>query len=57
LGLSVISEGGPSPARLHLRSPSLYHLHLLDELCRGYLLADLFVILGSLDIMIGEVDR
>lgn len=57
LGLTVISEGGPHPARLHLRSPSLYHLHLLDELCRGYLLADLFVILGSLDIMIGEVDR
>ncbi|MBN2082685.1 NADH-quinone oxidoreductase subunit D [bacterium] len=57
LGLSVVSEGGPGPARLHLRSPSLYHLHLLDELCRGYLLADLFVILGSLDIMIGEVDR
>ena len=57
LGLSVVSEGGPGPARMHLRSPSLYHLHLLDELCRGYLLADLFVILGSLDIMIGEVDR
>ena len=57
LGLSLISDGGPGPARLHLRSPSLYHLHLLDELCRGYLLADLFVIYSSLDIMIGEVDR
>jgi len=57
LGLSAVSEGGPNPARLHLRGPSLYHLFLLDELCRGYLLADLFVILGSLDIMVGEVDR
>jgi NADH-quinone oxidoreductase subunit D len=57
LGLSVVSEGGPHPARLHLRSPSLYHLHIIDELCRGYLLADLFVIIGSLDIMVGEVDR
>jgi len=57
LGLTVVSDGGPGPARMHLRSPSLYHLHLLDELCRGYLLADLFVILGSLDIMVGEVDR
>jgi NADH:ubiquinone oxidoreductase subunit D len=37
--------------------PSLYHLHLLNELCRGYLLADLFVIYASLDIMIGEADR
>jgi NADH-quinone oxidoreductase subunit D len=57
LGLSVVSDGGPRPARMHLRSPSLYHLHLLNELCRGFLLADLFVILGSLDIMVGEVDR
>jgi NADH:ubiquinone oxidoreductase subunit D len=57
LGLRVISEGGPCPARLHLRAPSLYHMFLLDELCRGYLLADLFVIYASLDIMIGEVDR
>ena len=57
LGLTVASEGGERPARMHLRSPSLYHLFLLDELCRGYLLADLFVVLGSLDIMIGEVDR
>jgi NADH:ubiquinone oxidoreductase subunit D len=57
LGLLVVSDGGPSPARLHLRPPSLYHLFLLDELCRGYLLADLFVIYGSLDIMVGEVDR
>lgn len=57
LGLSVVSDGGPCPARMHLRGPSLYHLHLLNELCRGYLLADLFVIYASLDIMIGEVDR
>ncbi len=57
LALSVVSDGGPGPARLHLRGPSLYHLHLLDELCRGYLLADLFVIYASLDIMVGEADR
>jgi NADH-quinone oxidoreductase subunit D len=57
LGLLVVSDGGASPARLHLRPPSLYHLFLLDELCRGFLLADLFVIYGSLDIMMGEVDR
>jgi NADH-quinone oxidoreductase subunit D len=57
LGLRTISEGGLRPARMHLRGPSLYHLHLLDELCRGYLLADLFVIYSSLDIMVGEVDR
>ena len=57
LGLSVVSDGGACPARLHLRSPSLYHLFLVNEICRGYLLADLFVIYPSLDIMLGEVDR
>lgn len=57
LGLTLVSDGTNRPARMHLRAPSLYHLFLLDELCRGYLLADLFVIYGSLDIMIGEVDK
>jgi len=57
LGLTLVSDGSNRPLRMHLRAPSLYHLFLLDELCRGYLLADLFVIYGSLDIMIGEVDR
>ena len=57
LGLSVVSNGTDRPERMHLRGPSLYHLMLMDELCRGYLLADVFVIYGSLDIMIGEVDR
>ncbi|MCC7478742.1 NADH-quinone oxidoreductase subunit D [bacterium] len=57
LALSVVSDGGHGPARVHLRGPSMYHLHLLDELCRGYLLADLFVIYASLDIMVGEADR
>lgn len=57
LGLTLVSDGSNRPSRMHLRAPSLYHLFLLDELCRGYLLADLFVIYGSLDIMIGEVDK
>lgn len=57
MGLTLVTNGGAVPERVHLRAPSLYHLFLLDELCRGYLLADLFVIFGSLDIMIGEVDR
>jgi NADH-quinone oxidoreductase subunit D len=57
LALTVVSDGGPTPARVHLRGPSLYHLMLLPELCQGHLLADLFVIYASLDIMIGEADR
>jgi NADH-quinone oxidoreductase subunit D len=57
LALTVVSDGGPTPARAHLRGPSLYHIMLLPELCKGHLLADLFVIYASLDIMVGEVDR
>jgi NADH-quinone oxidoreductase subunit D len=57
LALTVISDGGSTPARVHLRGPSLYHIMLLPELCKGHLLADLFVIYASLDIMVGEVDR
>jgi NADH-quinone oxidoreductase subunit D len=57
LALTVVSDGGPHPARVHLRGPSLYHIMLLPELCKGHLLADLFVIYASLDIMVGEVDR
>ena len=57
LSLYVQSDGGPWPVRVHLRGPSLPHLHLLDELCAGHLLADLFVIYASLDIMVGEADR
>jgi NADH-quinone oxidoreductase subunit D len=57
LGLCVVSDGGPRPLRVRLRGPSLPHLHLLDELCAGHLLADLFVIYASLDIMVGEADR
>jgi NADH-quinone oxidoreductase subunit D len=57
LALTVVSDGGATPARVHLRGPSLYHIMLLPELCKGHLLADLFVIYASLDIMVGEVDR
>ena len=57
LGFYLISTGGASPYRCHIRSPSLVNLTLLEDLCLGRPIADAVVILGSVDIVLGEVDR
>ncbi|MFQ6058448.1 MAG: NADH-quinone oxidoreductase subunit D [Anaerolineae bacterium] len=57
LGYFVVSNGGPNPYRYHVRSPSFINLGVLGELCKGHKVADVVVILGSIDITLGEVDR
>ena len=57
LGFYVISEGGPNPYRYRVRPPSLINLTLLEQMCLGHTVADVMVILGSIDIVLGEVDR
>lgn len=57
LGVYVVSDGSGRPYRVHYRAPSFAHLHLLDPLARGGLLADLVGVIGSLDVVLGEVDR
>jgi NADH-quinone oxidoreductase subunit D len=57
LGFHVISDGKPSPYRCHIRAPSFVNLTLLEKLCLGHSIADVMVILGSIDIVLGEVDR
>ncbi|MEI7957699.1 MAG: NADH-quinone oxidoreductase subunit D [Verrucomicrobiota bacterium] len=57
LGFHLISEGGEKPYRYHVRPPSLINLTLLEEMCLGTKIADVMVILGSIDIVLGEVDR
>ncbi|HEX4085067.1 MAG TPA: NADH-quinone oxidoreductase subunit D [Chthoniobacteraceae bacterium] len=57
LGFHLVSDGGPIPARYHVRAPSFVNLTLLEEMCIGHLVADVMVILGSIDIVLGEVDR
>jgi NADH-quinone oxidoreductase subunit D len=57
LGIHLISDGGPIPYRLRLRSPAYYNLSVADELLAGGLIADMIVSLGSLDIVLGEIDR
>ena len=57
LGYYVVSDGTDHPYRYHVRSPSFINLTALEELCRGHLVADVVAILGSIDIVLGEVDR
>ena len=57
LGFYLISDGSPNPYRYRVRPPSLINLTLLEDMCLGQLVADVVVILGSVDIVLGEVDR
>jgi len=57
LGFYVISNGKPNPYRYHIRAPSFINLTSLESLCIGNKIADVVVILGSIDIVLGETDR
>jgi NADH-quinone oxidoreductase subunit D len=57
LGFYLISDGGPSPYRYRVRPPSFINLTVLEDMCLGHTVADVMVILGSIDIVMGEVDR
>jgi NADH-quinone oxidoreductase subunit D len=57
LGFYLISDGGPNPYRYRVRPPSFINLTILEDLCLGHTVADVMVILGSVDIVMGEVDR
>ena len=57
LGFYVISDGSDKPYRFRIRPPSLINLTLLEELCHGTKIADVMIILGTVDIVLGEVDR
>ncbi len=57
LGFYIISNGKPNPQRFHVRAPSFINLTSLNEMCKGYKVADAVAVLGSLDIILGEVDR
>jgi NADH-quinone oxidoreductase subunit D len=57
LGYYIVSDGTPKPVRLHIRGPSFCNLSLLPAVSHGVMIADLIAILGSIDIVLGEVDR
>ncbi|MEP0324073.1 NADH-quinone oxidoreductase subunit D [Bauldia litoralis] len=56
-GVYLVSDGSNKPYRCKVRAPGFPHLSAMDFMCRGHMLADVSAILGSLDIVFGEVDR
>jgi NADH-quinone oxidoreductase subunit D len=56
-GVYLVSDGSNKPYRVKLRAPGFAHLQAMDFMCRKHMLADVSAILGSLDIVFGEVDR
>lgn len=56
MGTYVVSDGSVNPYRIHFRRPSFINLGYLDEMVRGWKIADVVAILGSIDIVLGEVD-
>lgn len=57
LGYYIVSDGKANPYRYHIRSGSFINLTALEKMCKAHHVADVVVILGSLDIVLGEVDR
>ena len=57
LGFYLISDGGPNPYRYRVRPPSPVNLTVLEDMCLGHDIADVVLIFGSVDIVLGEVDR
>ncbi|MGA1999047.1 MAG: NADH-quinone oxidoreductase subunit D [Terriglobales bacterium] len=57
LGYFIVSDGSTQPYRLRVRPPSFVNLQALDKMVRGSLIADVVAVIGTLDIVLGEVDR
>jgi NADH-quinone oxidoreductase subunit D len=56
-GVYLVSDGTNKPYRVKVRAPGFAHLQAMDFMCKGHMLADVSAVLGSLDIVFGEVDR
>jgi NADH-quinone oxidoreductase subunit D len=56
-GIYLVSDGANKPYRLKIRAPGFAHLASLDEMCKGHMIADVVTIIGTQDIVFGEIDR
>lgn len=57
LGFYIVSDGGPTPYRLHFRSPSLYYYQAIEELLEGGMIADAVLTISSMNMIAGELER
>jgi NADH-quinone oxidoreductase subunit D/NADH-quinone oxidoreductase subunit C/D len=57
LGVFIVSDGGPTPARIKFRTPNFSNLFVMNKLSAGHKIADLVAISGSLDLVIPDIDR
>jgi NADH-quinone oxidoreductase subunit D len=57
MGYYVVSDGTAKPYRVHMRNPSFATLQALEAMCAGRMLADVVAVIGSIDIVLGEIDR
>jgi NADH-quinone oxidoreductase subunit D len=57
MGYYIVSDGTPKPYRVHMRSPSFANLQTLPRICEGRLIADVVAAIGSIDIVLGDIDR
>ncbi|MFT3960218.1 MAG: hypothetical protein QM701_02035 [Propionivibrio sp.] len=56
-GIYAVSDGANKPYRLKIRPPGYVHLSAMDELVRGHMIADVVTMVGTIDIVFGEIDR
>jgi len=57
MGYYVVSDGTAKPYRVHMRYPGFASLQALETMCQGRMLADVVAVIGSIDIVLGEIDR
>jgi NADH-quinone oxidoreductase subunit D len=57
LGYYIVSDGSAKPYRMRIRPPSFVNLQAIEKMCKGAMIADLVAVIGSLDIVLGEIDR
>ena len=56
-GIFLVSDGANKPYRVKIRAPGFPHLAALDEMSRGHMLTDMVAIIGTQDVVFGEIDR
>lgn len=57
LGYYIISDGSQKPYRMRIRPPSFVNLQAIEKMCKGAMIADLVAVIGTLDVVLGEIDR